>query len=283
MPSTPIAGFVTKIEAAEQYQRSHRQLTRDLSDAMKAQNSKVLDNARLHTEDGTIIEGMGITPEIIDQLCIEGKNPTWYLRSTWLEKAYGRRGGTGHHDRARPDAIVTDGEQGSVTPSRPGLEEILRERIRDLERDKDDLREEMKIKNQQIADRVERERETNALIRDLHTLMADLQRRLLPPPAETPPSQITAGRAEPRAPKSAPRDEVAATEAEVIPTAKTPEKGSRRPGMPSRPPAKQRPSRKHTRRATDIKKPVTTKNETPASDTSKATKSRSLWSRLFSH
>lgn len=181
MPSTPIAGFITKSEAAEQYQRSHRQLSRDLSDAMKVQDPKVLDNCRLCTEDGKDIEGVGVTPEIIDQLCVEGKNPKWFLRASWLEKTYGRRGGPRRRDRARSDVTVSDSEKGTSTASRSELVPVLRERIQSLERDKQGLREELTIKNRRIADRVEREKETNALIRDLHTLMADLQRRLLPP------------------------------------------------------------------------------------------------------
>jgi len=38
MVSTPVPGFITKKDAAENYQRSHRQITRDLADAMKVQD-----------------------------------------------------------------------------------------------------------------------------------------------------------------------------------------------------------------------------------------------------
>jgi hypothetical protein len=70
------------------------------------------------------------------------------------------------------ERFTADAEEGSDVLSRPDLVYVLRERIRGLEQDKQDLRDEMKIKNQQMADRVEREKETNALIRDLHTLMS---------------------------------------------------------------------------------------------------------------
>ena len=175
MPPTPVPGFITKKETAQHFQRSHRQLTRDLADAMKVQNPKVLDNCRLHTEDGETREGIGVTTELLDELRIKGKNPVWYLRTSWLEKTYGRRGRSQRREQTPAGAFNADAEEGSDVSSRPDLVHVLRERIKGLEQDKQDLRDEMKIKNQQMADRVEREKETNALIRDLHTLMADLQ------------------------------------------------------------------------------------------------------------
>jgi len=285
MPSTPIAGFITKSDAAEQYQRSHRQLSRDLSDAMKVQVPRVLENCRLHTEDGKDIEGMGVTPEIIDQLCVEGKNPTWYLRTSWLEKTYGRRGGPRRRSQKRSDVFTGDAGEGSDTASRPELVHVLRERIQGLERDKEDLRDEMKIKNQQIADRVDREKETNALIRDLHTLMADLQRRLLlPTHGRLPQSTESFVETQANAPKPARRtDEAAAVEAEVSAPAKAPKKGSRRPGMRRRTTAKKRKKSEPSRRKPATKKRNAVKKKSTANDTSSATKSRSLWSRLFPH
>ena len=119
MPTTPVPGFITKKEAAENYERSHRQLTRDLADAMKVQNPKVLENCRLRTEDGEVIDGMGMNPGRIDQLCADAKNPVWYLRTSWLEKQYGRRGRArrpGH--RHAPDDFVPDAGEGSGTTSR---------------------------------------------------------------------------------------------------------------------------------------------------------------------
>jgi hypothetical protein len=283
MPSTPIAGFITKSEAAEQYQRSHRQLSRDLSDAMKLQDSKVLEHCRLHTEDGRVIEGMGVTPEIIDQLCVDGKNPTWYLRTTFLEKQYGRRGGTRRQVSASPD--TTDAEKGSATAPRAGLEQILRDRIHDLERDKKDLKEELKIKNNQIAERVQLEKQTNELVRNLHTLMADLQRRLLPPPSQG--SQQAPTHFIDDAPTTAnpaPSDESATAAApKVTPPATADEKGSRRSTTSRKPTSKNRKPRAASRRkSTAGKKPRRGKKEPAVTDAPNSTKSRSFLSRLFS-
>ncbi len=274
MSPTPISGFITKKETAEFFQRSHRQLTRDLADAMKVQNPKVLDNCRLHTEDGETREGMGVTPELLDELRIKGKNPVWYLRVTWLEKIYGRRGRPQRREQTPADAFTAAAEEGSDVSSRPDLVHVLRERIKGLEQDKQDLRDDMKIKNQQIADRVEREKETNALIRDLHTLMADLQRRLLPPPTQTPPPQIMDGRTdEPRPTQRA--EEAVVTKSKPTPPPTMPEKGSRVP-------TDRRHKRNQSRQKPAMKKPAIVKKPPQKTDTVPTPKSKSLWSRLFS-
>jgi hypothetical protein len=276
MPPTLVPGFITKKETAELFQRSHRQLTRDLADAMKVQNPKVLDNCRLRTEDGETRQGIGITPELLDQLRTEGKNPVWYLRTSWLEKTYGGRGRGQRRDQRPAVVFAADAEEGTDAASRPDLVHVLRERIRGLEADKQDLRDEMKIKNQQIADRVEREKETNALIRDLHTLMADSQRRLLPPIQVATP-QGTDGYGESLTDARRP------TEAEVIPPAKAAEKGSRRQVPPRQTPTEQQPRRKQSRRKLANKGRTIAKNDSPVNAPAPASKSKSLWSRLFPH
>ncbi len=282
MPSTPIAGFITKIEAAEQYQRSHRQLSRDLSDAMKLQNPKVLENCRLHTEDGRLVAGMGVTPETIDQLCIQGKNPTWYLSTTWLEKKYGRRDNASRSERPRPDTDITGEVKTSTTESRPALEQILRDRIHDLERDKKDLKEELKIKNQQIAERVQLEKQTNELVRNLHTLMADLQGRLLPAPSQRsdhlPTGSIDNGSKTTQA--AHPTSEPAPSTVEVSPSTTETKKKTRRPAGHRRSKKKRSVKKRGAaKRTTDTRKP--TSKQTPAGDTSTPTKRRGLWSRLL--
>jgi hypothetical protein len=272
MSPTPIPGFITKKETAELFQRSHRQLTRDLADAMKVQNPKVLDNCRLHTEDGETREGMGVTPELLDELRIKGKNPVWYLRVTWLEKIYGRRGRPQRREQTPSDAFTADAEEGSDVLSRPDLVHVLRERIKGLEQDKQDLRDEMKIKNQQIGERVEREKETNALIRDLHTLMADLQRRL-PPPTQTPSSQIMEGRTDESRPVQR-ADEAVITKSKPTPPPTMPEKGSQVS-------KDRRQERNRPRQKPAMKKSTLAKKPPQKTEPAPPPKSKSLWSRLF--
>lgn len=286
MPTTPVPGFITKKEASENYKRSHRQLTRDLTDAMMVQDPKVLENCRLRTEDGQLREGIGVTPKLIDALCIEGKNPVWYLRTTWLEKTYGRRGRARRpSQRHAPDDVAPDTEEGTDAVSRPELVHVLRERIRGLEQDKQDLRDEMKIKNQQIADRVEREKETNALVRDLHNLMADMQQRLLPAPAgrvsePKAAAYIPADSAKPAPPDSKPPSSAAVVEVDVHSPPAKPEKGSRR-RRPKKSKPKKRARRRSTRKLTTKKRTSTTAKAPPKKPSSEPLKSKGLWSRLF--
>ncbi len=232
----------------------------------------MLDHCRLRTEDGEIRQGIGITPELLDQLRIEGKNPVWYLRTSWLEKTYGGRGRGQRRDQ-RPSVVFNgDAEEGIDAATRPDLVHVLRERIRGLEADKQDLRDEMKIKNQQMADRVEREKETNALIRDLHTLMADLQRRL-PPPTQTPPTQIMEGRTDESRPVQRAEEAVVA-KSKPTPAPTMPEKGSR--AIKSR-----RQEQNQSRQKQATKKPTIAKKPSQKNDASPTPKSQSLWSRLF--
>ncbi|MGH3429833.1 MAG: hypothetical protein ACRDQZ_20065, partial [Mycobacteriales bacterium] len=118
---------------------------------MKMQNPKMLDHCRLRTEDGETREGIGVTPELLDQLRIKGKNPVWFLRVSWLEKTYGRRGRPQRREQTPSGTFTADTEEGSDGSSRPDMVRVLREQIRRLDQDKQDLRDEIKIKNQQIA------------------------------------------------------------------------------------------------------------------------------------
>ena len=280
MPSSAIPGFITKTDAVETYQRSHRQLSRDLADAMKVQNELVLENCQLRTENGNVLDGMGVTLELIDQLRKDGQNPVWYLRTSWLEKTYGRRGNVRRGQRRKPDVTMPSREKGSDSSSHPDVGRLLRERIEGLERDKQDLRDELRIKNQQIADRVEREKETNALIRDLHTLMADLQHRLLPSPTRGSVPQITEGHVESGPSKSRQRNDAPAADVHVAPSTK-PEKGSRHGSKSAR--TTRKPSkRKTTRRSTSKKKSSSRQSKSPRTNASAASKPRSFLSRLFS-
>lgn len=280
MPSTPVPGFITKKEASEKFARSHRQLTRDIADAMKVQNPKVLDHCRLRTEEGEVIDGVGMTPERIDQLCLDGKNPVWYFRTSWLEKQYGRRGHV-REQRPGPDHVTSNLEEGSEPPARPELVHVLRERIRGLEQDKQDLRDEMKIKNQQIADRVEREKETNALVRNLHTLMADMQQRLLPMPSTHTPRETTTTDA-PATSSTASQPHSTVTDIEVDRDAPTTESKKRSDRKPKKSHSKKKSGNRKSRRKASKKTTASTKKTPAKNSPSTSKKPGGLWSRLFS-
>ena len=191
MPSSPTsltAGFLTKKEACRIYNRSHRQLTRDIGTAMTAKDERVLENVLLRTEDGESRDGIEVTTDLISTLRTEGLNPMWYVRAAWMENTFGKRLDP---KRARQEETMAEPieEKADSFGKAPEIVDLLRHQIQELERDKTELREELKIKNGQIRESSERAKETNVLTRDLHRLMMDLQQRLLPLPEGATPTR----------------------------------------------------------------------------------------------
>jgi hypothetical protein len=82
---------------------------------------------------------------------------------------------------AKTDAV--DAAPATSTVSGDAIASLLREQIQKLAEDKQDLRDELKIKNKQIEQANERDRETHILMRDLHQLLRDMQQRLPAPPS----------------------------------------------------------------------------------------------------
>ena len=110
MPTTNIAGFVKKRTASQRYKRSPRQLTRDITVALEMRDIAMLSHLRIRTEDGAVFEGTELTPDQIKSLRDEGQNPMWFLRTSWLEETFGRRGaGESLPDESDPENdTVTD-------------------------------------------------------------------------------------------------------------------------------------------------------------------------------
>ncbi len=88
MSASPIAGYLTKKEIEEAFQRSHRSLTRDFSNAVRVGDSDILRNLKLRTDDGKEFEGTTVTLEQIQQLSNQGLSPTWYARREWVQEHY---------------------------------------------------------------------------------------------------------------------------------------------------------------------------------------------------
>ena len=183
MDTAPIPGFITRKQASERCKRAERTLQRYWSRAIESHDDSVLKSLKLRTEDGEVIEGKNVTKEKIDDLKKQGRNPTWYVHATWVERKYGPR------LEEKPKPVPTsrnesgEGESDSPTPphSSDSIMPMLREQVQKLEQDKQDLRDEMKIKNKQIEQANERDKETHVLMRDLHELLRDMQQRLPTP------------------------------------------------------------------------------------------------------
>ncbi len=189
MPSSLPSGFLTKKEACRRYKRSHRQLTRDLGAAMRASDERVLQNFRLRSEDGQSREGTEVSSDLISKLRLEGHNPMWYVRATWMEKTYGPRGEPREESAPQPSEEPAGDRGAPNAPDvHPDITQMYGKQMERIEEENARLRDELKIKNEQIRESNERQKETNVLMRDLHVLMKDLQQRLLPAPESKAPA-----------------------------------------------------------------------------------------------
>lgn len=84
--------YLTKADAAQQFNRSERSLSRDVRRAIVQKNLAVLANAKLQLEDGRTLAGVDVELPAITRLVDEGQNPTWLFRVSWLQATYGKRG-----------------------------------------------------------------------------------------------------------------------------------------------------------------------------------------------
>ncbi len=188
MTPSPIPGFLTKKEVAELYGRSHRSLTRDFSSAVRTGNLDVLTHLKIRTDDEKIREGTAVSLEQIQAWSNRGLSPTWYIEREWAERQFG----------VEKEAPVPSTSARSKTSPRPARDPTvfisdesvlirrLEEQINDLKRDKDELRGELSIKNEQIQQANERTRESNVLMKELQTLLGEVQQRaLLPLPMQS--------------------------------------------------------------------------------------------------
>ncbi|MDA1049738.1 MAG: hypothetical protein O3C40_04565, partial [Planctomycetota bacterium] len=182
MDNTLIPGFITRKQASERCKRAERTLQRYWSRAIEHSDDTVLNNLKLRTEDGEVIEGQDVTKEKIDDLKKQGKNPTWFVHATWVERKYGPR-----LDHKSTEQVVESSkpQEGDSATQNGDVVSLLKVQIQMLEQDKKDLRDELKIKNDQIKDANERGKETHVLMRDLHGLLHDMQQRLPAPQASS--------------------------------------------------------------------------------------------------
>lgn len=183
MTPAPIPGYLTKKEVEERYGRSHRSLTRDFSAAVRTQDQKVLPHLKLQTEDGTVRQGSEVTLDEIQKLSNQGLSPTWYVAGEWAAERYGARSAPAP-ERATPKTSDTPPASRPVGDN-GDLVRRLEGQIQELQQDKEKLYNELGIKNEQIQQANERTRESNVLMKELQTLLGNVQARaLLPLPVE---------------------------------------------------------------------------------------------------
>jgi hypothetical protein len=91
MPDATVPDYITKTEAAQVYRRSERSISRDITNALKFHEQRVLQHIELRLEDGSRKPGTKLSIEEVVDLRDKGQNPTWLLDTTWLRNKYGRR------------------------------------------------------------------------------------------------------------------------------------------------------------------------------------------------
>lgn len=141
MPVNIPDGFVTRPKASKLFNRSQRQLERDLEEASRTGNHEVLENFLVVTKDGTRYSAQDITTDQIKELGKKGMVPTWYVDRSYLEREFGRKGSpkpssqpqVGSHD-FQAESVVEEGTDSR--PSLPGDVEFLKQRIEVLERER---------------------------------------------------------------------------------------------------------------------------------------------------
>jgi hypothetical protein len=107
-------GFLTRPEAAKNYNRSQRALERDLDKALSAQDQDRLTRWKLVTKDGQVREGGDVDVGFVKQLVTDGMTPAWCVAEAYLVEHYGRRGSPKPQEH-KDDVPDTPSEQTAET------------------------------------------------------------------------------------------------------------------------------------------------------------------------
>jgi hypothetical protein len=181
MTNAALNGFLTRTAACEGYDISDRSIGRYLKRAMLKRDEVFLKHFKLATLDDQVIEGTKVDLPLIAQLTDQGRVPTWYVSSEWLQRNFGRRGDPHErHDEVeeRPTREVESREVTAPTDSKDEIIALLKKQVEALELDKEKLEQEKKEMREDT-------RETRKLMNQMQQLMAHMQTRLLPEATES--------------------------------------------------------------------------------------------------
>jgi hypothetical protein len=167
MPIDPPAGFLTRPEAARQFNRSQRALERDLNVALAIKDDASLVHWKLFTKDGIVRDGENVTAEIVKELVDTGMAPAWCIAEFFLQETYGRKGeprpsrsfmDADHNARAALSASQPSKSVEAIADDTAYLKQIIRtlEQKQDQERARYDqivekLFEQLDVKDRQIS------------------------------------------------------------------------------------------------------------------------------------
>jgi hypothetical protein len=180
MPDVATADYITKTEAARVYRRSERSISRDITNAIKFGDSRLLQYIELRLEDGTRRAGRELTIQEIVDLRDRGLNPTWLLQKAWLEKAYGTRNepitetqtAERANEIAEHDAVPGQNKAGTPLPEHlPERLAVLAAQNDALERMNADLKSQTLRLEKELDRRADERREENQLQKQNNDLM----------------------------------------------------------------------------------------------------------------
>jgi hypothetical protein len=175
MPTQQTIDYITKREAAAIYRRSERSLSRDITNAIKFHDDTLLQNVELQLEDGTRRPGSALTIEEIVELRDKGFNPTWLIKTSWLQQTYGRRDEPAPHSTTPPRTGTTS---ESAVDASTALPEDMSRRVavllvqnEALQQTNSDLRTQAQRLEKELDRRAEERREENELQKQNNVLM----------------------------------------------------------------------------------------------------------------
>lgn len=195
MPDSTPPEYITKTEAARLYRRSERSISRDITNAVKFRDQRLLSHVELRLEDGTRRAGTELTIEEIVELRDRGLNPTWMLETTWLRNAYGSRAEP--LDENNTVSTFPSAEARTQQPLPEDLDqrvavlttqnEALRQNNADLRSQNVRLEKELDRRAEELREENELQRQNNVLIQQVYNLLSAIQGlpNILPAPSHT--------------------------------------------------------------------------------------------------
>ncbi len=170
MPTKFPEGFISKKQATQKFNRSPRQLTRDITEAITLRKDDVLPHLILKTDDDKIHNSSEISLGRIKEMKANGENPMWFVQSSWMKDRFGIRDpnksdAPKEQNNTEPEvsARKTDSEQGTGRHN-DDFVALLKEQNADLKKDKD------KLLNL-VEELTENQKQNNVLTQDLHKLL----------------------------------------------------------------------------------------------------------------
>ena len=183
MSVSPIANYLTKKEIEENFNRSHRSLTRDFSNAVRVGDSKVLPHLKLRTDDGNELTGTEVTLEIIQELSNKGLSPTWYAKQEWVQKRYAKettknksvkQEESSDNSPVEEKPIVASTNNELVTTLKSQITRLEQEndrRSNEHQQDKNSFMEQIKMFKDMFDTLKEDHTDTKELLKEVHQVM----------------------------------------------------------------------------------------------------------------